>query len=85
MLNAAPVSDVVSAANVKLEVFHDDSGCLRRHHFTQKYYTGECVDVMGHIRGKKLAQNNSKPLKASIRLALMHCYIDEGILMLIKC
>lgn len=31
-------------------------------------------DVMGHIRGKKLAQNNSKPLKASIRLALMHCF-----------
>ncbi len=29
--------------------------------------------LMGHVWGKKLAQNNSKPHKASIRLALMHC------------
>lgn len=35
--------------------------------------------MMGHIRGKKLAQNNSKPLKASIRLALMHCFVTTSI------
>lgn len=30
---------------------------------------------MGHGWGKKLAQNDSKPLKAVTHLALMHCFM----------
>lgn len=34
--------------------------------------------VMGNAWGKKLAQNNSKPVKVAIRLALMLCGTNSG-------